>query len=96
MLQPSTIGCVSVLWPFSSQIIPYPCQAYTFCRAASQDCLTLFCAVLLSPVGDTSETQAEMVVRLQTKDVMSWIWIYSLLRVENAEVPITCHNYIIR
>ncbi|XP_060614372.2 neuronal PAS domain-containing protein 4 [Anolis sagrei] len=46
-------------------------------------------------LGDTSETQAEMVIRLQTKDGVNWIWIYSLLRLENADVPITCHNYII-
>ncbi|XP_063002073.1 neuronal PAS domain-containing protein 4 [Elgaria multicarinata webbii] len=46
-------------------------------------------------LGDTSETRAEMVVRLQTKDATSWIWIYSLLHLENVDVPITCHNYII-
>ncbi|XP_061462703.1 neuronal PAS domain-containing protein 4 [Rhineura floridana] len=46
-------------------------------------------------LGDTSETQAEMVIRLQTKDGMNWIWIYSLLHVENADIPITCHNYVI-
>ncbi|KAL8184099.1 UNVERIFIED_CONTAM: hypothetical protein K2H54_006539 [Gekko kuhli] len=46
-------------------------------------------------LGDTSETQAEMVLRLQTKDGLNWIWIYSLLRLENTEVPITCHSYII-
>ncbi|XP_060125827.1 neuronal PAS domain-containing protein 4 [Zootoca vivipara] len=46
-------------------------------------------------LGDTSETQAEMVVRLQTKDGMDWIWTYSLLHMENADVPITSHNYII-
>ncbi|XP_053133205.1 neuronal PAS domain-containing protein 4 [Hemicordylus capensis] len=46
-------------------------------------------------LGDTSETQAEMVIRLQTKGGLSWIWVYSLLRVENAEVPIAGHNYII-
>ncbi|KAJ7307461.1 hypothetical protein JRQ81_009482 [Phrynocephalus forsythii] len=46
-------------------------------------------------LGDTSETQAEMVIRLQTKDGVNWIWIYSLLRMENSDVPITSHNYII-
>ncbi|XP_062821196.1 neuronal PAS domain-containing protein 4 [Anolis carolinensis] len=46
-------------------------------------------------LGDTSETQAEMVIRLQTKDGVNWIWIYSLLRLENADIPITCHNYVI-
>ncbi|KAJ6654276.1 hypothetical protein lerEdw1_007373 [Lerista edwardsae] len=46
-------------------------------------------------LGDATDTQAEMVIRLQTKDGLSWVWIYSLLRMENAEVPITCHNYII-
>lgn len=69
-----------------------------FCATASVNHLSglTFSPVLLPPVGDASETQAEMVVRLQTKDGINWIWIYSLLRIENAEVPITCHNYIIR
>ncbi|XP_007442975.1 neuronal PAS domain-containing protein 4, partial [Python bivittatus] len=46
-------------------------------------------------LGDQSSMQTEMVIRLQTKDGVSWIWIYSLLRIENAEVPIVSHNYVI-
>ncbi|XP_034280290.1 neuronal PAS domain-containing protein 4 isoform X2 [Pantherophis guttatus] len=44
---------------------------------------------------DQSNTQTEMVIRLQAKDGVSWIWIYSLLRLETAEIPIVSHNYVI-
>ncbi|KAL7978274.1 hypothetical protein Chor_014813, partial [Crotalus horridus] len=46
-------------------------------------------------LGDQSNTQAEMVIRLQAKDGVSWIWIYSLLRLETMEIPIVAHNYVI-
>ncbi|XP_063172987.1 neuronal PAS domain-containing protein 4 [Candoia aspera] len=46
-------------------------------------------------LGDQSNLQAEMVVRLQTKVSVSWVWIYSLLHLENAEAPIVSHNYVI-
>ncbi|XP_058016358.1 neuronal PAS domain-containing protein 4 [Ahaetulla prasina] len=46
-------------------------------------------------LGDQSNAQTEMVIRLQAKDGVSWIWIYSLLRLENAETPIVSHNYVI-
>ncbi|XP_020671676.3 neuronal PAS domain-containing protein 4 [Pogona vitticeps] len=46
-------------------------------------------------LGDTNGTQAEMVIRLQTKEGVNWIWIYSLLHMENSDVSITSHNYII-
>ncbi|XP_034280289.1 neuronal PAS domain-containing protein 4 isoform X1 [Pantherophis guttatus] len=46
-------------------------------------------------LGDQSNTQTEMVIRLQAKDGVSWIWIYSLLRLETAEIPIVSHNYVI-
>ncbi|XP_032090200.1 neuronal PAS domain-containing protein 4 [Thamnophis elegans] len=46
-------------------------------------------------LGDQSNAQAEMVIRLQAKDGVSWIWVYSLLRLENAEIPIVSHNYVI-
>ncbi|KAM3825280.1 neuronal PAS domain-containing protein 4 [Vipera latastei] len=46
-------------------------------------------------LGDQSNPQAEMVIRLQAKDGISWIWIYSLLRLENTEIPIVSHNYVI-
>ncbi|CAM4597474.1 unnamed protein product [Caretta caretta] len=46
-------------------------------------------------LGNAGEPQVEMVVRLQTKNGVSWVWIYSLACMESAEIPITCQNYII-
>ncbi|XP_029469375.1 neuronal PAS domain-containing protein 4 [Rhinatrema bivittatum] len=43
---------------------------------------------------DTNEARVEMVVRLQTKD-QSWVWIYSLVHMDNSEMPVTCYNYVI-
>lgn len=64
-------------------------------RIGLTGCLTPF-FLLVPPVGDQSNTQAEMVIRLQAKDGVSWIWIYSLLRLESTEIPIVAHNYVIR
>ncbi|XP_018408391.1 PREDICTED: neuronal PAS domain-containing protein 4 [Nanorana parkeri] len=45
-------------------------------------------------LNDTSECRAEVVLRLQSKD-LRWIWVYSLMLLENNEAPITSYNYII-
>ncbi|KAM9301470.1 neuronal PAS domain-containing protein 4 [Gastrophryne carolinensis] len=45
-------------------------------------------------LSDSSECRAEVVLRLQRKD-LQWIWVYSLMLLENTEAPITSYNYII-
>nr|XP_033811827.1 neuronal PAS domain-containing protein 4 [Geotrypetes seraphini] len=45
-------------------------------------------------LGDTNEARVEMVVRLHTKD-QNWIWVYSLVHMDNSEMPLTCYNYVI-
>ncbi|XP_041037925.1 neuronal PAS domain-containing protein 4-like [Carcharodon carcharias] len=41
-----------------------------------------------------SEARVEMIVRLQSKNTQ-WIWVYMVLQVECAEVPVLCYNYTV-
>ncbi|XP_036621435.1 neuronal PAS domain-containing protein 4 [Trichosurus vulpecula] len=43
-------------------------------------------------LADSGDAQAEMVVRLQAK-AGGWVWIYSLMRPEGSDGPITANNY---
>ncbi|XP_075043626.1 neuronal PAS domain-containing protein 4 isoform X1 [Mixophyes fleayi] len=45
-------------------------------------------------LSESTECRAEVVLRLQRKD-QHWIWVYSLMLLENTDAPITSYNYII-
>ncbi|KAG9475272.1 hypothetical protein GDO78_003623, partial [Eleutherodactylus coqui] len=45
-------------------------------------------------LSESGECRAEVVLRLQTRD-QQWIWVYSLMLLENNDAPITSYNYII-
>ncbi|XP_040266409.1 neuronal PAS domain-containing protein 4 [Bufo bufo] len=45
-------------------------------------------------LSESGECRAEVVLRLLTRD-QKWIWVYSLMLLENPDAPITSYNYII-
>ncbi|KYO35860.1 neuronal PAS domain-containing protein 4 [Alligator mississippiensis] len=55
-------------------------------HAATQHCRLL---------GDAGDGPVELVLRLQSRDALRWVWVYILARPDGPDRHVSCHNYVI-
>ncbi|XP_025068178.1 neuronal PAS domain-containing protein 4 [Alligator sinensis] len=55
-------------------------------HAATQHCRLL---------GDAGDGPVELVLRLQSRDALRWVWVYVLARPDGPDRHVSCHNYVI-